>query len=284
MLREEQGGMTVGEMRRRLREEEGGEEGEEAEEMREIGEENGYRAEVGWGGGEEWWKMEVKYERRGEGEEERGGRKEEEREEGRVEKWERYREYANKPGQWEKVTRIGEELGRYIRERVPEYMVPSGYVELPRMPLTPNGKLDRKALPSPVFRGEKNGKYLGPRNETEATLCSIWTEVLGIEDPGVRDNFFELGGHSLTATRAVSRIRSALGAEVSLRTFFANPTVSEMASYLEQDKNVPREQATSIQPDTGWEKLINEIEGLSEAEAEALLLTEMGRIEPTPEL
>jgi amino acid adenylation domain-containing protein/non-ribosomal peptide synthase protein (TIGR01720 family) len=121
------------------------------------------------------------------------------------------------------------ELDAHVRRALPAYMAPSAIVLLDAMPLTPNGKLDRKALPAPVAQ-EQDG-YVAPRTETEATLARIWAEVLGVPQPGIHDDFFALGGHSLLATRLVSRIRQAFGGELPVRALFDAPTVAQLAAH-----------------------------------------------------
>ena len=128
-----------------------------------------------------------------------------------------------------------QELREYVRGRLPDYMVPGAIVQLEQMPLTANGKLDRRALPEPEV-GEAGGRYEGPRTAVEEILCGIWGEVLRAERVGVTDNFFELGGHSLVATQVVSRVRKALGVEVGLRGLFTDPTVEAMAGEVERQR------------------------------------------------
>ena len=102
------------------------------------------------------------------------------------------------------------ELRRHLQERVPEYMVPSSYVMLERLPQTPNGKVDRRALPAPDSgRPELGQGYVGPRNDPEQVLAGIWAQVLGLERVGVEDNFFELGGDSILSIQIIARAGQA---------------------------------------------------------------------------
>jgi acyl carrier protein len=122
-----------------------------------------------------------------------------------------------------------EALRRYLVGKLPEYMVPAAYVRLERFPLTPNGKLDRKALPAPDGDAYGVRGYEAPVGEIETTVAEIWAEVLKIERVGRHDNFFELGGHSLLAVRAISRLREALNVEVAISDLFAYPVLAELA-------------------------------------------------------
>ncbi|RKH36646.1 amino acid adenylation domain-containing protein, partial [Corallococcus sicarius] len=132
-------------------------------------------------------------------------------------------------------------LRTFLLERLPEYMVPSAFVHLGVLPLTPSGKADRKALPAPEVSVTARGQYVAPRSPTEQTLAGIFTEVLGIERVGANDHFFELGGHSLRATQVVARVRSAFGVELGLRVLFEAPTVAALAQRLQalQDPSRP---------------------------------------------
>jgi amino acid adenylation domain-containing protein len=134
-------------------------------------------------------------------------------------------------------------LREYLGAQLPDYMLPNAYVMLSAFPLTPNGKLDRKALPAPARERQIN--YRAPRNEREQLLATLWTQVLGVERVGLDDNFFELGGHSLTATRLVSRLRSSLGLEVPVRALFQHPTLGEFI-----DLALPKADASTLPPIT----------------------------------
>ncbi|MDU6749016.1 MAG: amino acid adenylation domain-containing protein, partial [Bradyrhizobium sp.] len=125
-----------------------------------------------------------------------------------------------------------EELRGHLAARLPDYMVPSAYVHLQRLPLTLNGKLDRKALPAPEGDAFAVQAYEPPQGKIEEELARIWEELLGVARVGRHDNFFALGGHSLLAVQLVSRLRQALGVELALAVLFARPVISELAASL----------------------------------------------------
>ncbi|CAM5640747.1 D-alanine--D-alanyl carrier protein ligase [Streptomyces griseomycini] len=127
------------------------------------------------------------------------------------------------------------ELRETVAAQLPEFMVPAVLMLLDRLPLMPNGKLDRAALPEPELTA---GSYRAPRTTAEETLAGLFGEVLGVERVGIDDDFFALGGHSLLATRLISRIRTVLGAEIPIRTVFSAPTVAELAGHLSADTAV----------------------------------------------
>ena len=126
-----------------------------------------------------------------------------------------------------------QELKRFLQAQLPEYMVPSTFVFLDVFPLTPNGKVDRKALPVPRV-GRVIDQYVAPHRVVEEILAGIWTEALGVTPIGPHDNFFDLGGHSLLATQVMSRVRAAFQIELPLRSLFDFPTIEEFAAVIDQ--------------------------------------------------
>ena len=122
-------------------------------------------------------------------------------------------------------------LRQHLSATLPDYMIPAYFVPLEKLPLTSSGKIDRKALRAPDSVGGCAG-YEAARTVTEQSLSALWTQVLGREKIGVHDNFFHLGGHSLRAIRLLSLVRETLGAEISLKEIFAQPTIAGQALLL----------------------------------------------------
>ena len=127
-----------------------------------------------------------------------------------------------------------ESLREHLKAELPGYMVPSAFVRLEAMPLTPNGKVDRKALPAPDASALVAREYEAPQGQTEEVLAGIWQELLGVEKVGRHDSFFDLGGHSLLAVQLLARMRQVLGQEISLKELFDAPTLAEVAARLQQ--------------------------------------------------
>ncbi|MCB0015318.1 MAG: hypothetical protein KDE34_25550, partial [Anaerolineales bacterium] len=124
-------------------------------------------------------------------------------------------------------------LREYLAESLPAYMVPTLFVSLTEWPLTPNGKIDRRALPAPNEAGLGSAEsYVAPRNEIESGIVAIWSELLGLDKIGVEDNFFELGGHSLLATQIIARVNKQFAVNVPLPLMFANPIIANLAEQV----------------------------------------------------
>jgi amino acid adenylation domain-containing protein len=156
-------------------------------------------------------------------------------------------------------------LRSHLAETLPSYMVPTAFVMLDALPLTANGKVDRKALPDPdETRPEIEESFVAPRTASEEALTKIWGEILSLEQVGVFDNFFELGGHSLLATRVVSRVREEFQVEVPLRTLFEQPTIAGLASIISQHRVEKAGKAELAD-------LLAELQDISDEEAERLL-------------
>ncbi|WP_144931527.1 MULTISPECIES: non-ribosomal peptide synthase/polyketide synthase, partial [unclassified Pseudomonas] len=127
-----------------------------------------------------------------------------------------------------------ETLRSHLQAQLPEYMVPVAYVHLDAMPLTPNGKLDRKALPAPDLNSVISRGYEAPQGEVETVLAKIWQDLLGLQQVGRHDQFFELGGHSLLAMQLISQVRLRLGVELSLTALFAHPALMDLAQAVSE--------------------------------------------------
>jgi amino acid adenylation domain-containing protein len=140
------------------------------------------------------------------------------------------------------------ELRAFLRERLPDYMVPSSFVRLDALPLTPNGKVDRRALPAPGPSRPELGALVPPRTPVEAEVAGLWREVLSVAEIGVHDDFFELGGHSILGTQMVSRLRDALGVELPLRRLFETPTVAGVAAWIEGEGRAAASAAPALAP------------------------------------
>ncbi|GAK54268.1 amino acid adenylation [Candidatus Moduliflexus flocculans] len=156
-----------------------------------------------------------------------------------------------------------QELRQFLQATLPEYMIPAAFVFLDAMPLNPNGKIERRALPIPELAGAVE-RYVAPRTPTEQILADIWAEILGVERVGIHDNFFELGGHSLMATQAISRIREQFGVELPLRVLFEVEDIAALAETL------VAKQLEDVDAQT-LESLLAETEGMTDDEIARLL-------------
>ncbi|HEX2080160.1 MAG TPA: alpha/beta fold hydrolase, partial [Longimicrobium sp.] len=127
------------------------------------------------------------------------------------------------------------EVRKLVRERLPEYMAPAAFVPLAALPLSPNGKLDRRALPKPASDGAAAARaFAPPRTPAEERLAEVWRELLGVERVGREDGFFDLGGHSLLAMRLIARVREAFGRTLPVSALFESPTLAQLAERLEE--------------------------------------------------
>jgi SAM-dependent methyltransferase/acyl carrier protein len=166
--------------------------------------------------------------------------------------------------------RIVPELRGFLRERLPEFMIPAAFVVLDALPVNANGKVDRRALPAPEeMRPEGPEESAATRTGTEQAIADIWMQVLGLASVGVEDNFFDLGGHSLLATQVVSRIRSQFGLELPLRRLFESPTVAGLARAVEEcrEKQTPGASVPAVSIRAGG----LDVDRLSDADVDLLL-------------
>jgi amino acid adenylation domain-containing protein len=150
-----------------------------------------------------------------------------------------------------------QELREFLAAKLPEYMVPATFMVLDAFPLSPNGKIDRHALPE--ADGQAEAEYVAPHNATEQTLAAIWADLLGLERVGTRSNFFELGGHSLLVAQMVSRTREEFGVELPLSALYDIANIEELAAAIEA------KQVEDVEDDV-LERLLSEVDDLSEDE------------------
>jgi amino acid adenylation domain-containing protein len=144
------------------------------------------------------------------------------------------------------------DLRHFLKSALPEYMRPSAYVMMDRLPLTVNGKIDRSALPAPAYgRKEAGEELVAPRDATEEAIAKVWRDVLAIERVGIKDNFFELGGHSMLAVQMLARLEAIAGRNIPLATLFAYPTIRELAKHISSGQRRKASLVIPIREGTG---------------------------------
>ena len=147
-------------------------------------------------------------------------------------------DYVNHPLRGKQSRLFGPQLRSFLKARLPEHMMPASFVILDELPLLPNGKIDRRALPAPeAVRPDLPHAFVAPRTSVERSLAGIWSDLLGLPQVGIHDNFFDLGGHSLLTTQLISRVRELFQVELPLREVFQQPTIAALAIAIEQKQN-----------------------------------------------
>ena len=165
------------------------------------------------------------------------------------------------------------ELRRHLKEELPDYMIPSVFVFLESLPLSPNGKVDRDGLPQPdATRPEVEAIFVAPRTVVEKVLAEIWAEVLNLEKVCIHDNFFDLGGHSLAATRLIYRVIQEFHLELPIKTLFESPTVAAMSTVILQSQENKAGRGD-------LERILSAVEAMSDQEAERVLKNPTGKVE-----
>ncbi|HEY0605953.1 MAG TPA: non-ribosomal peptide synthetase, partial [Herpetosiphonaceae bacterium] len=160
---------------------------------------------------------------------------------------------------------LGSALREFLAQRLPEYMVPSAFVVLDALPLTENGKVDRRALPAPETRIDLSASFVAPRTPLEEIVAQMWSEVLNVERIGVNDNFFDLGGHSLLATQLIAQVRDTFQVDLPLRSVFGAPTVASFSAEILSHAPVPARVEKTAQ-------LLIKIARMSDNEVETMLV------------
>jgi acyl carrier protein len=165
------------------------------------------------------------------------------------------------------------EMQGELRKRLPEYMVPSVFILLTEMPLTPRGKVDRRALPAPDrLRARSEVEFVAPRTAAEEVVAEIWMEILGLDRVGMYDNFFDLGGHSLLATQVLSQIQSIFRVDVPIQDLFQIPTVENLVEAISKvwgQREIVEEIARTykhvgtLSPDEVQQSLSEQVQGTS---------------------
>lgn len=165
-----------------------------------------------------------------------------------------FNQFANQPDRNISNRILLGALRKRLQDNLPAYMVPTAIMRVDQMPMTPNGKIDRKALPTPDSF-ERQEVYVAPQTSEELTLTEIWSLLLGISKIGVHDNFFTLGGHSLLAVQVISKIRDAFSVELQIQTLFDSPTISELALAIQTKAEQAQQTTSPITPREKSERL-----------------------------
>ena len=184
-----------------------------------------------------------------------------------------WKDYANNPLQSSLAQKLVPELRTYLQAALPDYMVPSAFVLLDALPLSPNGKVDRRALPPPdQSRPELTTDFVPPGNPVEEVVASIWAEVFEFETVGIHDNFLEMGGHSLLATQIMTRLQDVFPVKLPLRYLFASPTVAELAERINKAGEEAQVDVVEVA------RALLQISQLSDAEVKSMLANEANSI------
>ncbi|ELS00507.1 amino acid adenylation enzyme/thioester reductase family protein [Xenococcus sp. PCC 7305] len=165
-----------------------------------------------------------------------------------------WRDYTNNPLQAKFAVELVPKLREFLGKKLPEYMVPTNFMLLDSLPLLPNGKINRRALPKPNIDSVSDSIYTPPDTEAEKIIATIWQDVLGVDQVGINDNFFDLGGHSLLIGQVHSQLRAKLNQDLSIVEFFQYPTISLLAKKLSQTP-IENQQFTAIADRTQKRKL-----------------------------
>ncbi|MEL4895256.1 amino acid adenylation domain-containing protein [Crocosphaera sp. Alani8] len=172
-----------------------------------------------------------------------------------------------------KTESIADKLQRYLQEKLPDYMIPKNYTILETLPLTVNGKVDRKALPKPnILTATTSTEFVPPKSEIQERLVTIWKQYLEVEKVGIYDNFFDLGGNSLLVTQVISKIRQTFQVELPLQKLFETPTIAELEVLIKENKGNKKD-SDRIEKYNRYDTIETEnFDELSEAEIDDLLV------------
>ena len=231
VLKTAKGLRNVGELRQQI--EIAGVDGEDPESFWALGERYGYETKVSWGSGSPEGRFNVLFVSQAQVANTAAGAKHPPKSIPQAVHPRPWRAYFNDPSAALSRRQFISHLRETLKSSLPDYMVPSAFIVLHRFPLTPNGKVDRNALPKPDLQLLDLGEFAAPVTETEKVLANIWSEALGMKRVGRHDNFFELGGHSLMATRVASRVDGAFRVRLPLRTLFEHPTLAGLAERID---------------------------------------------------